>query len=492
MKRVKLTIAYDGTNYHGWQIQPNGISIEAVLNQALSSLLKEDIMVVGASRTDSGVHALGNVAVFDTENRMAAEKICFALNQRLPEDIRIQASEEVPLDWHPRKQNCRKTYEYKILNRRIDMPIGRLYTHFCYFPINVEKMRQGAACLIGEHDFKSFCTVRSQAEETVRTIYQLDIERDLEDVITIRISGSGFLYNMVRIIAGTLLRVGTGLYPPERVKEILNAKNRQAAGPTAPAKGLTLVKLDYDREQEKEIVGKNEDWEYQLIQAEIPEKKKAYIFIRRCRNEEFDRLLTRIAHQAVRNGAKEVFVCDQEREGRIIAEKPYGYYTFHYQHDMLLMKKRVVAGNLDLEKIPVGWRKVEEDEVSLFCRLYNQVFYSLPNSATMTQEEVGTWIKDNRQYLFFIQEDEQILGFLILIDQAGDLEIDSLGILEEYRRKGLAKKVMQRVEIMAGTLGKEVLSLGVSSINIPAFSLYRRMGFSVDRVMSRWYRTESK
>lgn len=154
------------------------------------------------------------------------------------------------------------------------MPIGRLYTHFCYFPINVEKMRQGAACLIGEHDFKSFCTVRSQAEETVRTIYQLDIERDLEDVITIRISGSGFLYNMVRIIAGTLLRVGTGLYPPERVKEILNAKNRQAAGPTAPAKGLTLVKLDYNREQEKEIVGKNEDWEYQLIQAEIPEKRR--------------------------------------------------------------------------------------------------------------------------------------------------------------------------------------------------------------------------
>lgn len=490
MKRVKLTIAYDGTNYHGWQTQPNGISIEAVLNQALSSLLKEEITVIGASRTDSGVHALGNVAVFDTENRMEAEKICFALNQRLPEDIRIQSSKEVPPDWHPRKQNCRKTYEYKILNRKIDMPINRLYTYFCYFPINVEKMRQGAACLIGEHDFKSFCTVRSQAEETVRTIYQLDIERDLDDVITIRICGNGFLYNMVRIIAGTLLRVGTGLYPPQRVKEILNAKNRQSAGPTAPAKGLTLVKLDYDREQEREIIRKNEDWEYQLIQAEIPEKKKAYLFIRYCRNEEFNRLLTRVTHQAVRNGAKEVFVCDQEKEGRIMTEKPYGYYLFHYHHDMLLMKKKVPAGNSDLEKIPIGWRKVEDSEVSLFCRLYNQVFYSLPNSATMTPEEVRKWMADSRQYLFFIQEEEQILGFLIVIDQEKELEIDSLGILEEYRRKGLAKRVMQRVEIMAETLGKEILSLGVSSINIPAFSLYKDIGFSVDKVMSRWYRTE--
>ena len=207
MKRVKLIVAYDGTNYCGWQIQPNGITIEEVLNRALTELLKEEIVVIGASRTDSGVHAEGNVAVFDTENRMPADKICFALNQRLPEDIRVLKSEEVPSDWHPRKQNCTKTYEYRILNRKIDMPTRRLYTHFCYFQLDVEKMQQAAACLVGEHDFKSFCTVRTQAEDTVRTIYSLDVLKE-GDVITIRISGSGFLYNMVRIIAGTLMKVG--------------------------------------------------------------------------------------------------------------------------------------------------------------------------------------------------------------------------------------------------------------------------------------------
>ena len=248
MKRVKLVVAYDGTNYCGWRLQPNGITIEEVLNKALSDLLREPIAIIGASRTDSGVHAKGNVAVFDTESRIPADKICFALNQRLPEDIRIQASREVPLDWHPRKQNCIKTYEYKILNQKIDMPVGRLYAHFCYFDLDLEKMRQAASYLIGEHDFKSFCTVRSQAEETVRTIYNLTLEKDREGLITMRISGSGFLYNMVRIIAGTLLKVGMGVYPPEQVEKILDARDRQAAGGTAPAKGLTLVSMEYEKE----------------------------------------------------------------------------------------------------------------------------------------------------------------------------------------------------------------------------------------------------
>ena len=210
MRRIKLVVAYDGTAYCGWQLQPNGVTIEEVLNRTLSELLKEQVMVIGASRTDSGVHAMGNVAVFDTESRIPGDKICFALNQRLPEDIRIQSSEEVPLSFHPRKANCIKTYEYKILNRKIDMPLLRLYSHFCYFPLDVEKMKKAASYLVGEHDFKSFCTVRTQAEETVRTIYRLDVEK-AGDLITIRISGSGFLYNMVRIITGTLVKVGMGV-----------------------------------------------------------------------------------------------------------------------------------------------------------------------------------------------------------------------------------------------------------------------------------------
>lgn len=244
MKRVRLWVSYDGTHYCGWQIQNNGITIEEVLNRTLTELCREEIAVIGASRTDSGVHALGNVAVFDTSSRIPGEKFCFALNQRLPEDIRIQRSDEVPKDWHPRYQNTVKTYEYCFLNRKIPDPTRRLYTYFVYYPMDVEKMQQAANYLVGEHDFKSFCTPRTQVLTTVREIYELRLTRE-GDVIRMRIRGNGFLYNMVRIIAGTLARVGTGLYEPEQVKDMLEAKDRQKAGPKAPPQGLTLVEIAY-------------------------------------------------------------------------------------------------------------------------------------------------------------------------------------------------------------------------------------------------------
>lgn len=250
MKRVRLVVAYDGTHYHGWQLQPGAVTIESVLNEALSGLLGEEIQVIGASRTDSGVHAMGNVAVFDTEHRMPADKICLALNQRLPEDIRVQSSQEVPANWHPRRCACVKTYEYKILNRRIELPSRRLYSHFCHFNLDLEKMRHAAAELVGEHDFKSFCNVRTQVKDTVRTVYSIEVTRDQEDMITIRIRGNGFLYNMVRIIAGTLLSVGMGQRAPEDMAAILQAADRSAAGPTAPAKGLTLMGMEYEESPE--------------------------------------------------------------------------------------------------------------------------------------------------------------------------------------------------------------------------------------------------
>ena len=329
MRRIKLVVSYDGTAYCGWQLQPNGVTIEEVLNKALSSLLKEDIQVIGASRTDSGVHAMGNVAVFDTESRIPGDKICFALNQRLPDDVRIQASEEVPLTFHPRKVNCVKTYEYKILNRKIDMPLQRLYSHFCYFNLDLEKMQKAASYLIGEHDFKSFCTVRTQAEETVRTIYSLTVTK-ADDLITIRISGSGFLYNMVRIIAGTLVKIGMGVYPPEKMEEILEEKNRAAAGPTIPARGLTLVSLEYEKELAPYLEGENKHWHYVLDQRNVPEKGLAYLTIERCETEELDGVLRRVIHQAYRNGAKQVFVRDTfGEEGSI-----YGYYRLRRQPEV--------------------------------------------------------------------------------------------------------------------------------------------------------------
>ncbi|MCR5499254.1 MAG: tRNA pseudouridine(38-40) synthase TruA, partial [Acetatifactor sp.] len=175
MKRIRLWVSYDGTNYHGWQIQNNGITIESELNRALSDLYGQDVKVIGASRTDAGVHALGNVAVYDTESPIPAEKVCHALNARLPEDIRVTKSEEVPADWHPRKCASRKTYEYRIYLGEILPPVKRLYSHHVYRPLDVEAMRKAAAYLVGEHDFKSFCQENNQVLSTVRTVYSIDL-----------------------------------------------------------------------------------------------------------------------------------------------------------------------------------------------------------------------------------------------------------------------------------------------------------------------------
>ena len=182
--------------------------------------------------------------MFDTVNRMPAKKISYALNQRLPEDIRIQKSEEVPSDWHPRHCESRKTYEYRIYRGEFPMPVKRLYSHYIYTPLDVGRMREAAAYLEGEHDFKSFCQTGAQVESTVRTIYSLWVEEQDSELV-IRVCGNGFLYNMVRIIAGTLIEAGQGKREPESVPEILGALNRGAAGPTAPARGLTLVKYEF-------------------------------------------------------------------------------------------------------------------------------------------------------------------------------------------------------------------------------------------------------
>ena len=265
MKRVMLTVAYDGTDYRGWQIQAGQETIEGVLNRCISELTGETVEVTGASRTDSGVHAMGNLAVFDTQSLIPAEKFSYALNQRLPEDIRIQNSEEVAADFHPRHCSSRKTYEYRIYNAPFALPVKRLYSYFTYVPLDVERMRQGAAFLVGEHDFKSFCSVDTQAQTTVRQVDSVEVWEEnifgvadvAEDAvpgreirrpgreIVIRVAGRGFLYNMVRIIAGTLMEVGRGKLPPECVKDILAACDRQAAGPTAPACGLTLIGYEF-------------------------------------------------------------------------------------------------------------------------------------------------------------------------------------------------------------------------------------------------------
>jgi tRNA pseudouridine38-40 synthase len=278
MKRILLTVAYDGTGYSGFQAQKSGVpTIERELNRALTELTGVDTEVSGASRTDAGVHALCNLAVFDTESRIPPEKFANALNVRLPEQICVQNSREVPADFHPRFCDTVKTYDYVIYNAPFPSPRKKRYTHYSYTPFDVEKMREAAQYLVGEHDFKSFCSIHTQAQTTTRTITEIEVierpceaEQTAERVaamippfdmdndsgtdpgparrtvspreIVIRVSGTGFLYNMVRIIAGTLMEAGRGALAPEQIKVILNACDRSKAGPTAPPEGLTLVR----------------------------------------------------------------------------------------------------------------------------------------------------------------------------------------------------------------------------------------------------------
>ena len=242
-----LRVAYDGTDYCGWQLQPGVPTVEGVLNQALSELLGEVITVTGASRADSGVHPLGNVAVFDTDTRIPAEKICYALNQRLPDDIVIQESKEVAPGFHPRHCDSKKTYEYRILNREFPLPTERRDSYFTDRKLDVDAMREAARHIVGTHDFASFCAAHAQTETTVRTVYDCTVEKT-GDVICIRVTGAGFLYNMVRIIAGTLIEVGCGARQPKDMESIIAACDRSAAGPTAPAHGLTMVGIEFEKE----------------------------------------------------------------------------------------------------------------------------------------------------------------------------------------------------------------------------------------------------
>ncbi len=244
MRRIFLEIAYDGTNYSGWQVQNNAVSVQETIDKALSEWLLEEIHTIGASRTDAGVHARGNVAVFDTNSQIPADKFAFGLNARLPDDICIQESFEVPMEFHPRFTETVKTYEYKILNRKFPDPTRRNDSLFYYGRLDVDAMNEAASYLVGPHDFKSFCAVNHDAKTTVRTIYSAIVDKE-DDMITFQITGNGFLYNMVRIIAGTLIEVGKGRIHPESIKKIMEARDRQKAGPTAPAHGLTLVEIEY-------------------------------------------------------------------------------------------------------------------------------------------------------------------------------------------------------------------------------------------------------
>ena len=248
MKRFKLTVAYDGRDYCGYQIQPELPTIEGCVNEALSCLLGEDIVSIGASRTDAGVHAYGNVAVFDSETTIPAEKLALALNTKLLTSIRIMESKEVSPDFHPRKNVIDKTYEYHINTAKISFPTDRMYSYNVKHNLDIEAMRKAAKFIEGRHDFTSFCSTKTDKEDKVRTVFQIDVEETLRNGLIIRVRGDGFLYNMVRIIAGTLVKVGEGKITPEDIPEIIAKKDREHLGTTLPAKGLFLIGIRYREE----------------------------------------------------------------------------------------------------------------------------------------------------------------------------------------------------------------------------------------------------
>lgn len=247
MRRIKLTISYDGTRYAGWQRQENAPSVQQKLEEALFSLTGERAAIIGASRTDAGVHALGQAAHFDTDSRVPPEKFSFALNTKLPEDIRVMDSREASHAFHARYGAIGKTYRYQIENAPHATATERLYRAHVAKPLDVALMRRAAMDALGEHDFAAFAAAGSKAKTTVRDIREIALEKQ-DERIDLTVSGRSFLYNMVRILAGTLIYVGMGKLPPDAIARALETKNRLDLGVTAPAKGLTLVRVDYERD----------------------------------------------------------------------------------------------------------------------------------------------------------------------------------------------------------------------------------------------------
>lgn len=244
MRNIKLILEYDGSAYHGWQIQPNAVTIQELLENAVGKVTGEHSSVCGCGRTDAGVHAKAYVCNFMTNSRIPADRFCYALNAVLPEDIVCLSSREVPLDFDAKRSAVSKRYTYLICNSTFPDVFMRNRCWHCRYPLDVEKMQQAAKAFEGEHDFIGFASSGFSVKTTVRTIYSLTVTKE-DNIIRIDVSGNGFLYNMVRIIAGTLVHCGRGQINPQDMADIIASCDRSRAGITAPASGLYLSEVVY-------------------------------------------------------------------------------------------------------------------------------------------------------------------------------------------------------------------------------------------------------
>ena len=252
MRNLKLEIEYDGTNYAGWQVQNSKKTIQSVIEKTLQRILQEKVHLIVSGRTDSGTHALAQVANFKTKSKIPPDKLRLALNSWLPADIAISKAEEKALDFHSRFDAKSKIYRYSILNRPHPSPLQRKAVYFYRHPLNIGLMRKESKALLGRHDFSSFCASGAGFRNKVRVIKKITIKEINYPLSAIRypfiaidIEADGFLYNMVRNIAGTLIEIGRGRFKPGDLKRILLARDRKAAGPTLPARGLCLMKVKY-------------------------------------------------------------------------------------------------------------------------------------------------------------------------------------------------------------------------------------------------------
>lgn len=244
MRNIKLLIEYDGTNYAGWQRQSNAVAIQQKVEEAIENVTGKFSEAIGSSRTDSGVHAKGFVCNFTTESKIPGQNFKKVLNSCLPEDIIVLESEEVEINFHARYNSTGKRYVYTVLTGTQRAAIGRNYVHYFYRQLNIEKMRIASKYFLGTHDFSAFKNLGSGVKTSVRTIKELNIVED-GNLIKFIITGDGFLYNMVRIIVGTLLEVGVGRFETEYIVNILESKDRSKAGKSAPASGLCLEEVFY-------------------------------------------------------------------------------------------------------------------------------------------------------------------------------------------------------------------------------------------------------
>jgi tRNA pseudouridine38-40 synthase len=244
-RNIRIAVEYDGTRYFGWQLQKEHPTVQGELQRAVGEITGRKTLVVGAGRTDAGVHAERQVANFHTSGSLPARNWAAALNAHLPDDIAVLSAEDAPLDFHAQYAATSKVYRYRVLNRAVRSPLERSRVHLVKAPLDAARMREAAAALVGTHDFRSFGSEMSKKERTVRTILSLEVSTD-PPLVDFVVHGDGFLYNQVRSMVGTLLPVGLGKRPPDWVRQVLEARDRSRAGANVPAKGLTLVEVRYD------------------------------------------------------------------------------------------------------------------------------------------------------------------------------------------------------------------------------------------------------